>query len=424
MYMRYCRSLAFLIAVFFLSDSHLHAQQRRSKREQKREFRQQKKRDTPAAAPQRAARSYPASEFKERYRVAVLLPLYLDELVQDNKVTFKGNVPAKAMAGSHYYQGIEMAADSLRRSGVKMDLFIHDITAADGSPEQLVGDGKLDSVDLIIGAVEQLDIPVLAELAQRRHINFVSVLSTYDGGVKGNPYFTMLLPSVRTHCEQLTDELSGLYESKKVVMLYRTTSLADENAALYLLNDTYSKVRYRKLLCNTPPSRKDLLKVIDTTKPNVVVVPIHSPTLADSLLHALTFEFPTTHFEVYGMPTWSGIHDLNRPGSHSNLAVHVTSAFYAGSPDGPLLNSLAKRYTKEFGGEGDETMLQGYEAMLWYGTLLRQYGTIFNDHYKDAPAAPFTRFRIKPRKDGSNVQYFENRNVYHFIFQGGVSEVR
>lgn len=366
--------------------------------------------------------AWPDSKMKKRYKVSVVVPLYLDELVRGESVTFKEKVPEKASAGLAFYQGVKMAADSLERAGARLDIFIHDAGSFKESPDMLITHRKLDSMDLIIGAVEQHDIPVLATYARKRKINFISTLTNYDGWVKDNQYFTMLQPSVKSHCEFIIDELSRRYSGQNVTLLYRTSSLADDNATVYMLNDLYSEVTFRKLQCNSLPTRDALATVLDTTKPNVIAVTILDPLYADSLLATLAKFFPTTHFEVFGMPTWNGISSLRKAGTYSNVTVNVTHPFnFEASGDSVLLQRIKSAFRKEFGGNPSEMVIRGYETMLWYGTLLRRYGTLFNSEYADLSAAPFTRFRIKPRWDrNGSLLYLENRNIYLSTYQGGI----
>jgi len=369
--------------------------------------------------------AYPDSKFKKKYRISIILPLYLDELVRGESVTFKDRVPDKAADGLAFYQGVKLAADSLRRAGSKLDIHIHDAGSFNESPEMLINRRKFDSTDLIIGAVEQHDIPVLAGYARKKKINFVSALTNYDAWVKDNQYFTMLMPSVKSHCEYIIDEVSAKYAGQYVTLLYRTSSLADDNAALYMLNDLYSDVTFRKLLCNSLPTKAELAAVFDTTRPNVVVVSILNQLFADSLLKVLSKYFPNTHFNIYGMPTWSDLPSLRKTNSYKNLAVNVTSPFYYDAADSNLLIALRRSYKNEFAGTPSDMVMRGYESVLWYGSLLRRYGTIFNDDYSDVSAAPFTRFKVKPRWDANGgLLYLENKNIYMSVYQGGISQTR
>lgn len=368
---------------------------------------------------------YPDSRMKKHYRVAVITSLFLDELVRGESVTFKEKVPDKAASGLAFYRGVKLAADSLERAGMQMDIDIFDAGSYDQSPEVLIQHRKFDSTDLIIGAVEQHDIPVLAGFAKKKKINFVSALSNYDGWVKDNQYFTMLQPSLKSHCEFIVDEISEKYPGQNVTMLYRTNSLTDDNATLYILNDLYSDVTFRKLLCNTLPAAELLAGVIDTTRPNVVVMSISDAVFADSILEMLALHFPGTHFEIYGMPGWHSNPNLSKAGMYKNLTVNVTYPFDFSHVERAVADRVSTAYGKEFGGAPTEMTWRGYETMMWYGMLLKGYGTIFNDSYKDLSGAPFTNYKIKPRWDRNGyLLYFENKNIYLTTYQGGAHRTR
>ncbi len=376
----------------------------------------------PLVSHRRQELAYPDSRMQKRYRIAVIVPLYLDELVRGESVTFKDKVPDKAADGLAFYQGLKLAADSLRRMGARLDIDVYDAGSFSQSPDMLISNRKLDSVDFIIGAVEQHDIPSLANYARKKRINFVSALTNYDGWVKDNQYFTLLQPSVKSHCEFVIDELSRRYPEQNVTLCYRTSSLADDNAALYILNDLYADVVFRKMQCNQVPTRDELAAVLDTTRPNIIAMSILDPAYADSLLSSLARYFPSVHFDVYGMPTWQHMASLRRTDAYQNITVYVPYPFSYDNADSVLLGHIKETFADEFGGTPPEMALRGYETMLWYGSLLRSYGTIFNDKYADLTAAPFTSFRIRPRWDANgSLLYLENRNIYMTVFQAGLS---
>jgi hypothetical protein len=366
------------------------------------------------------ANLYPETKMKSMYRVEVLMPMYLDELVKGGQVSFRGKIPDKALPGISFYEGISIAADSLKKAGFNIDIYIHDIATPSESPEALVSGGKLDSADLIIGAVLSKDIPVLAEFANQKHINFVSALSASDAGVSGNPYFTLVQPSLKTHCEWIVDDAARKFPGQKVLVLYRKSNEADENAYRYVTKyEGAGKVTIKKLDCNSIPSRESLLKYIDTTKPNIVIVPVLDNGYSDSILKTLSGEFPYTHFEIYGMPSWNSIASLNKKNAFPNLSVNVTSPFNfdLSSVSGKY---VASAYRKDYGGKPADLVYRGYETLFWYANLLKQYGTIFNDKYPDNTSAPFTKFEVKPQvdKDGK-IRYDENMHVFLSTYEGG-----
>ncbi len=358
---------------------------------------------------------YPASVKKDRYRVDVFAQLYLDELVRDGKPVFKGRIPEKAIQGLDFYEGLKLAADTLSNFGYSIDLYVHDITNPAEKPEALIAARKLENTDLVIGAVNAPYIPALANFAAKKKVNFVSALSPTDAGVRNNPYFILLQPSLQTHCQELVAAFNKKHKNKTPILLYRTNVSVDSNAYGYLdIKDGDAK----KVLCNTMPSKAKLQPLLDSTKVNLLIVSILDNDVAEKLLYQLNEWFPQYDFEVYGMPSWKSMNSLRKPDAYPHVVVYITSPFYFDLSTGSG-QAVAYGYKKDVGSnKPGEMVFRGYETLYWYGYLLNKYGNIFNDKLKDNTAAPFTRFDIKANKDReNNIDYHENTHLYLYRYQ-------
>ncbi len=360
---------------------------------------------------------YPRSAMKEVYRIDVLVPLYLDELVKNNKPTYKGKVPDKAASGIDFYQGVKLAADTLEFKGYKLDVYVHDIASVHTSVKALISRGTLDSSDLIIGAVQSNDIPEIAERAKRKNINFISALSPSDAGVTNNPYFTLIQPRLQTHCEWIMKKIADKYHKEQITILYRTSVGSDENAYSYLTN-ILEENDLRKLNCNKVPDSATLAKNFSGEEVNVIIMPVVESVYAESLLKHLYKYFPTYKFAVYGMPSWKSMAGLRKPDAFPNVAVYFTAPFYfdPSTSGGILLNTA---YQGQYNGKPGEMTYRGFETLYWYATLLKEHGTIFNDHIKNNDKAPFTKFEIKTNfdKKKEEVLFNENQHLYMYRYQ-------
>lgn len=367
---------------------------------------------------------YPPTVIKSRYRVDVLAYMYLDELVQAKAKAKPGKdvIPEKALTGVSVYEGASIAADSLKRAGFNIDIYIHDVTTRAESLDTLINNGLLDSTDLIIGAVQGSDMARVAEYAKQRKINFVSAFSTADGGVKANKYFTMLQPSIKTQCRRITRDIANKYPGMNVSLLYSTATVANEDAYRYVIGG--DEIVFKQRLCNTLPSKEELSTLFDISKPNVVIVPIMEAGFADSLMRRLSKDFSSTHFEVYGMHTWSGIKTLRKETGYPNLSVNIPTLNTI-DPNSPAAKFVAKQYKEFFGGKPSDRVYYAYETMMWYASLLKQYGTMFNSNYSDNTSAPFTKFEIRQLRDADgHILYNENRFIPLTRYEGGVSRTQ
>lgn len=355
---------------------------------------------------------------KTRYRVDVLAQLYLNELIKDGQTVYKNHLPDKVLPGLGFYQGVKLAADTLDGLGYKLDVHVHDIADPTKNIDQLIKSRKLDSSDLIIGAVQSSQVGPLAAFAERNQINFVSALTPVEAGVKTNYYFNLIQPTLETHCEALRFAVrKRARPGSNVLMYYRSTVPVDVQCFRNLAQD--SLFAYTKVAVNTPLPNDKLRNLLDSNATNIVVMPIVDIKYATQLLEQLSKSFPKYEFEVFGMPSWKALPFLRKAGSLPNVGITFPSPFYfdQGNSAG---KGFSDAYNNKFGGRPGELSYRGFEAMYWYAYLLQRYGTIFNDHYGDNGAAPFTRFKMtaNPNPDGIT-EYYENKHVYLYRFQGG-----
>jgi disulfide oxidoreductase YuzD len=362
----------------------------------------------------RQAFVYPATVMRSKYRIDVLADMYLDEIKGDK-------IPEKAQTGFTFYEGINIAADSLKKAGYNIDIYVHDVSSALEAPDKLISDHLLDSSDLIIAAVMYHDLPALSEYAKAKGINFISALSASDGGVRNDPFFTMIQPSLRTHCEWINADIARKFPGMRVSLLYKDNSEGDMAAYNAFINDDSDRLTYHTLLCNSLPVKDSLNRLFDSTRPNVVIVSVLETNAADSILREITNDFPGTHFEVYGMPSWNTIPGLYKDDAYPNLSVYVPAPFNI-DRNSPLAKYVSNCFRKQYGSHTPEMTYRGAETMFWYANLLKQYGTIFNNNYSDNSAAPFTHFDVRPKwdKDGG-ILYQENTHVFMTRYEGGVS---
>ena len=360
---------------------------------------------------------YAPTQKKAHYRIDILAPMYLDELVKNGYAV--RDIPEKAVAGINFYKGVQIAADTLKKASFDIDIYVHDVASLLESTEMLVRKNMLDSSDLIIGAVAAKDVPSLAAYAKTKQINFISAASPADGNVKDNQYFTLLQPSLRSNCEWITGDIQANNQTGKALLLYRTSVQGDESAYRYFTDDAGSAAIFKPLICNSLPKRDVIAALIDTTKVNTVVVSVTDNTYADSLLRILKNYFPSTHFSVYGMPGWTSMASISKPGMFPNLTINVPVPFNFTTIT-PQTSYVDRVFRKEYGGKPMEMVYRGYETMFWYANMLARYGTIFNKHYEDNETAPFTKFQLKPQWDKQgNVLYQENRSLYLRKYDNG-----
>lgn len=354
---------------------------------------------------------YPSSKLKIRYRIDVLLPLYLNELVQDNKVAFEQKLPEKVIASYHFYEGILLAKDSLNKLGYSIDINIIDVTQDNQTPEQLIKLKTLVGADLIIGFLPSTQLKTIANFAQKNKVNFISALSAADGGVVNNPFFTILQPTLKIHCQKIRQLHIDRFPGRSILFLVDTTNTLDSLAYALTVGSNSKKTKTLFLGSNLDSAK--LVKLLDTSLVNPIVVPIMNETVADSLLKQIVTWFPNYRFQFMGMPSWTDLSILKSNNKSEKIAF-VYGIPFDFSKNKSMQNLIVNQYKKQVGAKPDEFVFRGFETVYWFAYFLHSYGTMFNTHFSDTSGAAFTPFDIHPQWSRGN-EFQSLVNEYIFI---------
>src|SRR5574338_774185 len=87
-----------------------------------------------------------------KQRIAIFAPLYLDSAFDaSGNYKFADGLPKYISPGLEFYEGVQLAVDSLAVEGAPLELFVFDTRAAGKSLKQELEQAKNDSIQLIIG---------------------------------------------------------------------------------------------------------------------------------------------------------------------------------------------------------------------------------------------------------------------------------
>ena len=177
-------------------------------------------------------------------KVAVMLPFFINENnsrsyvdstnrdSQGNKIyrevkmddtwIYEGSLPFLEA-----YEGILIAADSLRSLGLNVELDVYDIGGDTTELNRLIWSGKLNDVDLIIGPVFSSNLNRMAAYASARDIPIISPVPLRDQNIVENrPTLYRVFPSAGISQDILVREL-GAHRGSNIVFVYADTLMND-----------------------------------------------------------------------------------------------------------------------------------------------------------------------------------------------------
>jgi ABC-type branched-subunit amino acid transport system substrate-binding protein len=358
-------------------------------------------------------------------RIAVFTPLYLDSAFNDTTgYRYSKNVfPKFINPGLEFYEGIQLAIDSMNLAGSPLEVFIYDSRSAKESLEEQLEKAIRDSVGLIIAHCNSTEIKALADAGARANIPVINVNMPNDGGVTGNPFYVMLNPTLRTQCEGIYKYVQKYYSLDQVIVFRKKGQLEDRiknyfDDAGKSTRSVPIKMKYIELSDSFTVDQ--LKKYLDTTDRSLCIAGSLDESFGKRLVQQLASLTKKGYkATVMGMPTWDGL-PFNRP-EFRGVELIYSTPFYNAKLD--KVSANINSYFKEFMfARPTDMVFRGYEVMWRFGTMLQKYGSDLASNLSNRQIKVFTDYDIQPvlSRQNMTLDYFENKKLYFVKWQEGV----
>lgn len=290
------------------------------------------------------------------FDVAVLLPFYLKEnsvrTEIDSSKSLKGKKIKKVIKRSEewiyprsldfieMYEGILLAADTLRSLGMDINLYPFDIKKDTVAITKLISSGKLAEMDLIIGPVYSHNLSAVASYAGTLGIPVVSPVPLINNSVlTDNPALFMASSSLEIAQKALAKKASE-YSDYNFVYYHADTSGVDEDVKRFkslIFTELsyklpYEQIKFKELVFYSRSmfdndSINRLSHALSDQSKNLVIVaseeaPVISETIMD--VHGLSKKFD---IKVLGYPAMRDLENLD-PKYFFDLDILVYSPYW------------------------------------------------------------------------------------------------
>ena len=347
------------------------------------------------------------SSLQERKTIIVFIPLEIDGAFNGTDyILGNNNLPKTMLPGLDFYNGVLMAVDSLKKSSPTFDIRIIDTKQKNNSLTTLLTDSSLQKPTLIISAVtNKADTKLIADFALAQQSPMVSAVFPNDAGVTNNPFFTVLNPTLKTQCEAIYNYIQTNFS--KNTILYLKKKGATEDYIQNIIVDSNSKTSKSFLNIDVTDSISfaDIAPYLDSTKQNILLCGSLKESFGYSIVKLLN-DNPAYKSTIIGMPTWDGEKSFNV----TNVEIIYASPFYFNGNE-KLLKQLTAAYKLKYLGRPSDQFFKGFESMLY-----------FTNGLLSKPTPVFNSIKIMPvynEDNKSQVDYFENKNLYFFRKQNG-----
>lgn len=365
-----------------------------------------------------------------------LLPFLADRMDEEAL-----SVSEKSQPALHFFQGVQIALDSLRKDTLSPDMNIQ-VYDSEANPETvyrlLSEDSVFRKADIIIGPWRSVNLEMVSTIAGARNQIVISPFSPNSSFVENNPRFLQINPSLKTHCEEITFHIREKHAPQEVVLvcrekeaeIERLSYFQEANARHDLNVDVVPFAEYIVPDTSEVYMGLDFRPYLDDSVRVFVVPSWSNKAFVYSVLRLLSSQLlpedgPVT---VYGMPQWMDF-DISSFEYFEDLNVHISMPVFADRYL-PQTEAFYREYYERYATFPSREAWLAYDLTLYLAGVMQKAGLDFIEpldaldyrglstgfDFKAVVAEPDST-GFDPETELPPVQYFENRRLHILEFE-------
>ncbi|MBL7723659.1 MAG: amino acid ABC transporter substrate-binding protein [Chitinophagaceae bacterium] len=361
-----------------------------------------------------------------KHKIAIFAPLYLDSAFgAANEYRYAKNVfPKFINPGLEFYEGAQLALDSLNKEKANLEIHVFDTRSATETVSQQLSKPELKNVELIIAYCSGAEVKTFADAGLQKNIPIINVNFPTDGGVTSNPFFVMLNSTLKTQCEGIYRHIQKYYSLNPIIVFRKKGQLEDRIKIYFdeFGKNTLSiplKLKYVDLTDSFTVNQ--LTPYLDTTSQTLCVAGSLDENFGKRLaLHLAVLKKQKYKAAVMGMPTWDAIKDFTKP-EYKGIEIIYSTPFYNPRTD-KVSMSITDYFSTKMYARPSDMVMRGYETVWRFGKLLMQYKSDIASNLTRKEYNIFREFDIQPvlNKQSMTLDYFENKKLYFLKWQDGI----
>ena len=365
---------------------------------------------------------------RRRYKVALMVPLYLNDV--SGLDMSKENLPklqkARSLSFLQFYEGFIMAVEAMEEQGLKLDLTVIDVTDNVSTAQTALSQIRGEDLDLIVGPFFGKSFAVIEEYAKANNIVVVNPLSTRGSVVVDNPnvvkvkpgeigqiltisslvknyYFdsnvfilsrekssdSVFLTQLEHHLNlAVNDEVTvsgddflqfARNESQRLEMGNRMVATVDVEGQVYSVNDFKSGSTEKVVLANHVKRYKydsenlgKLRSQLSGVRNNLIVAYGDDNVFATQILNSLAKETERYPITLVAAPDWTKFEKLLVDNLLQMNAIYLDDGFVDYNSDDT--KRFVARFRRKYAAEPQSYAFEGYDMATFFLTALMRYG--------------------------------------------------
>jgi LysM repeat protein/ABC-type branched-subunit amino acid transport system substrate-binding protein len=345
------------------------------------------------------------SFFTNKVKVALLLPLYLDEndvreWIDSSEVDQFGRKKYKKITRDddwiynksqrfvEFYNGVIIAMKNLQQKGMDIDLTVFDTEQDPVKVRSILQQGNLENMDVIIGPVYSVNVKMVTDFLENKQTIIVSPFAQKEDLLSSNPSLFQVKPSYSIETEMLAGVISRDY-GKNIVIVRPDDTLNIQKINLFKWRLVDSLKQYgpvenvilKEVFFSKNRARRDTINEISDAlvedEENTIIVLSQKETFVSEVLAKIFTLSGDYKLKVYGFPAWQQFRNIQLDYFHQ-MDLYLCSPYHLDYNKKEVVDFL-RVYRNDFKTEPTQFSFAwtGYDVTSYFLTGFGMYGEDF-----------------------------------------------
>lgn len=308
----------------------------------------------------------------------------------DTTVVASGiNIDPRAGGFLEFYEGAILALDSIRRSGISVEMYVFDANNA-RQVNKLIQHPEFLDMSLIIGPVYPDLQSIVSSFAAKNRIAMVSPLLNAGNFEQNNSWYIKAVPTRDFQIDQTARYITEEFRNRNFFLLRepginasvpeaRLGQLCRKDLAGGTTRNLYHEYDFQQ------QGVTGIESLMDANSDNIFVIPSDNEaqvSVAVSNLNALAGDYPVI---LMGTSTLAKMKSVQTENYHQ-VRLRFLSPYYVDYQT-PLVKRFVNHYREIFSGEPTQFSFQGFDVTFYFMSALSRYGKDFRSCLPGFPMA-------------------------------------
>ncbi len=298
--------------------------------------------------------------------------------------------PSKKTAASsrfiEYYEGMLLAVDSLQNQGLSLDLSVYDTGEGTSRIREILTGETLPNADLIIGAVQNDQIKMIADFAKEHHIKYVIPFTSKNDDVLSNN-FVFQVNTPHSYLYSKAAERGRKLFANDHIIFVNIHDKEEKKPFIKAFQEELKdhQVPFKEIEYNGETFAQDLDSLYMADQVRNVIIPTSSSLEAlqkiKTPLRMLAETKTDYSISLFGYPEWQ-TYVREALDDFYALDTYIYTNFYADNLSKPMqdfYNKFKTWYSKDLINTYPKYGILGFDTGMFFFGAMKKYGVNFEE---------------------------------------------